>query len=78
MRKIRYNLRSRQIKYEIGENVFLRNFKQSDAASYYMAKLAPKYIPVQIVDRIGTNSYKVQNIDGKIIPGTFNTEDLKR
>lgn len=39
-----YNLRRRDVQYMPGELVWRKNFVLSDAANYYAAKLAPKYI----------------------------------
>lgn len=77
-RQKRYNLRSREITYAIGEEVFCRNFKLSDAGKYYMAKLDNKFVKVRIKEKLGSNTYKLEDLKGKPISGTYNTADLKR
>lgn len=74
----RYNLRTRPIVYYPGEYAFKKNFKLSKAGSYYMAKLDHKYEAVIIHEKVGSNCYKLRSLDGKVLPGTYSTQDLKK
>lgn len=75
--KRRYDLRTRPIRYEVGEMVWVKNRTLSDAAKGIAAKLAPKYRKCTIKRKIGTNSYEVTGPDGGSL-GIFNTYSLKK
>lgn len=74
----RYNLRSKSITYQVGDIVYKRNFKLSNAADKYTAKLDYQYEPVKILEVVGSNCYRVMDSSGKALAGTYNTADLKR
>lgn len=76
-REKQYNLRARPITYKVGDVVYRRNFRQSDAGRGYMAKLAPRYLPARILERVGTNCYRLEDASGKPIEGTWSTSDLR-
>lgn len=76
-RKKRYNLRARKIEYKVGDVVYKKNFKLSDASQYYMAKLDKKFSPVRIKEKIGTNCYRLEDLNGNEFPGTYSTSELK-
>lgn len=61
----RYNLRTRPIRYEVGELVFRENTILSDAAKHITKKLAPKRIKCQIVEKTGTNTYILEDCQTK-------------
>ncbi|KAG5876420.1 hypothetical protein JTB14_032621 [Gonioctena quinquepunctata] len=44
-----YDLRHRDVKYEVGDEVYRENFVQSDAAKFYFSKLANKFVGPFIV-----------------------------
>lgn len=77
-RKTRYDLRTREICYQPGQKIYRRNFRLSKAGKFYMAKLAPKYIPAIVVEAAGTNCYRLADENGKELPGTYHTLDLRR
>lgn len=74
----RYNLRkrARPNEFTVGQQVYRRNFKQSNAGEYYNAKLAPMYLPCRILAKHGSSSYELEDLDGKNI-GTWPAEHLK-
>lgn len=74
--KKQYNLRARPITLSVGDIVYHRNFKQSNKAAGYSAKLAPKYIKAKIIEKLGPAVYKVQDDNGNAI-GTYHSKDLK-
>lgn len=73
----RYNLRARKIDYKVGEVVFKKNFKLSNAANDFMAKLDDQYEYVRIHEKVGNNCYRLVDTNGKILQGTYSTKDLK-
>lgn len=74
--KKRYDLRSRNIEYKPGETVWLKNFRLSNAGQRYAAKLDHKFLKCIISKRIGTNTYAVNDQQGKFL-GNFSTLQLK-
>ncbi|XP_059222537.1 uncharacterized protein K02A2.6-like [Stomoxys calcitrans] len=48
-----YNLRSREVSYNVGQEVYRRNFSQSSFEKGYNAKLAPTFIKCRLFFRIG-------------------------
>lgn len=70
-----YNLRSREVTFNVGQTVYRRNFCQSDAARGYSAKLAPKLIKCRIKTKCGNSIYEIEDISGKYI-GRFHAKDL--
>lgn len=63
----RYNLRTREIKYNIGDIVFRENTILSDASKHLSKKLSKKSVRSEIVEKTGTNTYKLKDLaTGKI------------
>lgn len=58
----RYNLRTREVKYNVGDIVYRKNTILSDASKSFTKKLAPRYVKCQIVEKTGTNTYKLKEI----------------
>lgn len=74
--KRRYNLRRRPVQYQIGEQVYRRNFTLSDASRGFTAKLAPKFVgPFKINKKISPITYEL--IDGHGRTGTWHVKDIK-
>lgn len=71
-----YNLRARKIVFKKGDIVAKRNFELSDAIKGISSSLNPIYVKCQVKEKIGTNSYRLQNMLGKDI-GIFSSKDLK-
>lgn len=76
--KQNYNLRFQKPApvYQVGQQVYRRNFTQSSAVDGYNAKLGPAYLPCTVVSRRGTSSYELADEKGKIV-GIFSAADLK-
>lgn len=61
-----YNLRTRPVQYNVGDTVYRENTQLSEAANYYSKKLAPRFVKSTIVEKTGTNTYKLkENATGK-------------
>lgn len=71
-----YNLRTRPIQYSVGQLVFRKNFSQSSLEKKFSSKLAPLYTKARIKEKVGSNYYIVEDLDGKIL-GTFHAKDLR-
>lgn len=75
--KKRYDLRmGLPIVYKPGQIVWLRNFKLSNAGHQYSTKLDDNYVKGVIDKRIGSNTYKIKDLNGKIL-GEFPSIHLK-
>jgi hypothetical protein len=72
---IRYNLRRRQLRLNAGDIVWRRNFVQSNAAHFFSAKLAPRFVKCKVVKKHSDVVYDLQEIDtGKI--GKYHAKDI--
>lgn len=71
-----YNLRTRPIEFKVGEIVWKRNFKQSDASNKFCAKLSDPFLKCKIKSKAGTNTYVLEDLDGKEL-GLFHTNAIK-
>lgn len=73
----RYDLRRRDIQYVVGQQVYKRNYVLSDAAKYYSAKLAPKFVgPYIIHKRCSPWMYELKDMNG-VLKGVWSVKDLK-
>lgn len=64
-RRERYNRNTRPIIFSEGERVFRPNKTLSNFANVFSYKLAPKYIPCRVIEKIGGNTYVVQDEDNE-------------
>lgn len=62
-----YNRNAKTRKFNVGDYVYLRNFKLSSAPNEYMAKLGRKYIKVVIMAKLGSDTYTVATVNGHIL-----------
>ncbi|XP_044573301.1 uncharacterized protein LOC123257614 [Drosophila ananassae] len=72
-----YNVRSREVAYREGQEIFRRNFKQSNFAVGYNAKLGPRYVKARVRKRTGRATYELEDMQGRAI-GTYHAKDLKQ
>lgn len=52
---------------DLSKDTYLKNMKQSNAGERYSKKLGNKYVPVNIVKQIGTNTFMVADKEGKVL-----------
>ena len=71
-----YNLRSKDVKFKVGDLVFRRNFVLSNASKKFSAKLSPKFIKMKIRRVLGNNLYELEYLGGKKV-GVYHCKDLK-
>ena len=76
--KNRYDLKRRDVRFEPKEIVWCKIFTLSDAANYYTAKLAPKYIKCTVARRIGHNVYELRDFDSGKSVGNYHVKDIKK
>lgn len=72
-----YNLRSKNVKFKVGDVVFRRNFVLSDASKKFCAKLSPKFLKMRVIKLVGNNLYELKDMAGKRV-GTYHAKDLKK
>lgn len=72
----RYNLRSKVRDFTVGQMVLVRNFRQSDAAQKYSAKLDDKFVKAKIIRRCGSVAFECEDENGKNI-GVYHTKDIR-
>ncbi|XP_037824420.1 uncharacterized protein LOC119612662 [Lucilia sericata] len=71
-----YNLRARSVGYNVGQEVFRRNFAQSSAEKNFNAKLSPLYIRARVKEKLGNCYYVLEDIESKN-SGTYHAKDIK-
>lgn len=72
-----YNTRAKEVSFRPGQEVFIRNFKQSDFAKNFNAKLGKQWTPARIVAKIGSSLYKVEERKGKAIKVHYHAKDIR-
>ncbi|XP_044313092.1 uncharacterized protein LOC123037260 [Drosophila rhopaloa] len=72
-----YNLRSREVSYAEGQEVFRKKFKQSNFQAGYNAKLGPAYLKARIRKKIGNSYYDLEDLQGRSV-GRYHAKDLKQ
>ncbi|KAH8345416.1 hypothetical protein KR084_010814 [Drosophila pseudotakahashii] len=63
--KRQYNLRARVVNFAEGQEVFRRNFKQSNFAEGYNAKLGPRFLKARVRKKLGEAYYALEDMQGK-------------
>lgn len=74
-----YNLRAnKNHSFNQGDVVYKKNIHLSDKDKNFVGKFANKYTKTRIRETLGTNSYILEDLDGRRIPGTYHASFLKR
>lgn len=73
-----YNMRSKPVSFRPGQEVFRRNFVQSDFAKNFNAKLSKKFVKCRIVRKLGSVLYELEDMSGKPIPYKYHAKDLRQ
>lgn len=74
--KRKYNLRTRERTFKVGDVVYIRNYKLSNKSEKYMAKLATKKIKAIVVDKVSDSMYKLKKFNGELIKGTYHANQM--
>lgn len=72
-----YNLRSRDIKFILGQEVFKRNFTLSDKGKNINAKFCKKFIKCRVRAIVGRNRYELEDLTGKKSLGVYHAKDIR-
>lgn len=71
-----YNLRAKPISYQIGQEIYRRNFAKSNFSQNFNAKLSPAFLKARIREKVGNNYYLLEDLGGKLI-GTYHAKDIR-
>lgn len=72
-----YNTRSNLVSYVVGQEVYRRNFQQSNFAKGYSSKLGPAFVKARIRNKYGTCYYELEDLQGKLV-GKYHAKDIKQ
>lgn len=72
-----YNIRSRAVQFQPGQEIYRRNFQLSDFSKQRNAKLGKKFVKCRILKSVGKNLYELEDMQGKAI-GIYHAKDLKQ
>ena len=70
-----YNLRSKPVSYQVGQEVYRRNFAQSNASKNFNAKFSRPFLKARIKEKLGSHYYTLDDLQGNLI-GTFHAKDI--
>lgn len=73
----RYNLRARDIQFNVGDIVFKKNFGLSSAPKGISAKLNDPFIKCIVQKRMGSNTYNLEDLNGCPL-GVFHAKDIHK
>ena len=71
-----YNTRTKEIRYLPGQEVFRKNYVQSDFSRNINAKLCPKYVKCRILRAYNNSRYDLEDLKGNFV-GTFHAKDIR-
>lgn len=60
----RYDLRRSFKEFNVGDTVWRKNYVQSNAGSYFSAKLAPKFVKCKVFEKISPLVYILEDANG--------------
>lgn len=73
-----YNIRSRNVSYTPGQEVFRRNFQLSNFAQGLNAKLGKQWLKSRIIKRLGSSMYELEDTTGKKLKLPYHAKDLRQ
>ncbi|XP_044314737.1 uncharacterized protein K02A2.6-like [Drosophila rhopaloa] len=73
----RYNLRSRNVSFAEGQEVYRRSFKQSCFQTGYSAKFGPSFVKSRVRKKLGSAYYELEDLQGRLI-GTYHAKDIRQ
>lgn len=73
-----YNLRAnKRHQFEVGQDVYKKNVHLSDKSKDFVGKFANKFTKARVKEKLGSNTYVLEDMNGRRIPGTFHGSFLK-
>lgn len=73
-----YNKRSRFVNFVPGQEVFRRLFTQSDFSQNVNAKLSKQWAKARIVEKLGSCTYRLEDMRNQTIKLPYHAKDLKQ
>lgn len=73
-----YNIRSREIVFRVGQEVYHRNFQLSNFSKAHNAKLGKQWVKSRVVRRVGESMYELEDLRGQKIKLPYHAKDLKQ
>ncbi|XP_046808357.1 uncharacterized protein LOC124420191 [Lucilia cuprina] len=71
-----YNLKTRPQTFSINQEVFRRNFSESNMKKNFNAKLSPLFVKARIREKLGNHYYVLEDLQGKLV-GTYHGKDIR-
>jgi len=71
-----YNLRTKPVNFNVGQEVFRRHFAQSNFSKNFNAKLGPVFIKSRGREKVGSSMYIFDSLQGKLV-GTYWAKDIR-
>lgn len=75
--EMKYNLRSKPITFQVGQEIFKRNFILSDKNKRLNSKFCKKFTKCRIRSIVGLNRYELENLNGSKTLGVYHAKDLR-
>lgn len=72
-----YNLRAKPVSFQKGQEVYRRNFAQSDFSKNFNSKLSPKFLKARVKEKFGNHYYLLEDLHGRPL-GTFHAKDIRQ
>lgn len=73
-----YNIRSREVNFTVGQEVFRRNFALSNFSKNENAKLGKQWLKSRVVRKVGKSMYEIEDMSGKKLKLPYHAKDLKQ
>lgn len=72
-----YNLRSKHVCFQIGQEVYKRNFVLSDKGKNINSKFCKKFVKCRIRSKMGSNRYELEDLCGRKSLGIYHAKDIR-
>ena len=75
--KLTYDHGRRHLVLKKGDIVWKKTRFLSNKGKGFSSKLAPNFEKFRIAERLGDQVYKLETVDGKLLPGDYHAKDFK-
>jgi len=72
-----YNLRSQEVSYTVGQEIYWRFFQQGKFVKGFTAKLAAPFVKARIRGMLGTAYYELEDLQGKLV-GKYHAKNIEQ